>query len=178
MLIRCGKLHWIVFLCIGLATGCAARHIKQPDSIKDAPSPLQLREIAFYHPSNLRPQDFPIVIANLEAMIPKSTDLSFQKAAHLRLVMLNLDPKNPNPSYPNALKELELYLSMDKEGGRRIENQSLLRVLRELGRVVEENKGMKAKMEQLVQENKDIRKAVEQLKSLDMTIEEKRKQVR
>lgn len=115
-------------------------------------------------------------IERLEAMVPVNTDLSFQRKAHFRLALLYLDNKNTKPNYITALKELEIYIKIDSEGGKRPEIQGLLTALREVGRLSEENKKIKVKTEQLLKENAEIKKTVEELKTLDLKIEERRRQ--
>lgn len=117
-------------------------------------------------------------ITQMEAQISKSTDLSFQSKAHLRLAMLYLHNNNPAPQYTAALKELELYVSIDGDGAKRIEIQVLIRALRELARVNDDNRKLKAKIDQLAKENSEIKKTFEDLKSLDLKMEEKRRQVK
>lgn len=161
-----------------LSFGCAFMH-RIEDSLEPA---KQKGPMDISTDLQLKPREFPEEIARLEAMIPKNTDLSFQTKAHLRLALLYLDNKNPKPNYLNAIKELEIYVSMDSEGGKRAEIQNLLRVLRELGRLSDENKKTKVKIEQVMKENEEIKKeneeikkTVEELRQLDLKIEERRR---
>lgn len=171
----------IIFLCTAglIISACAAYRpdLQKPVNVAP-PASTKAMESDLTLPPDLRAQEFPNEIAQLEAMVPINTDQSFQRKAHLRLALLYLDNKNPTPNYMNALKELELYVSLDPDGGNRTEIQNLLRVLRELGKAVDENKKLKIKVEQLIRENDAGRKTVEELKSLDLRLEEKRKQVK
>jgi len=92
--------------------------------------------------------------------------------------MLYLDNKNPAPNYSHALKELELYVSLDSEGGRRLEIHNLLRALQEIVRLTDENKKIRLKMELAIKENEEIKKTVEELRNLDLRIEERRRQIK
>lgn len=161
-------------LLVLIAFGCASKHrIENSHEPGKQTVPMEISTAL-----QLKPREFPEEIARLEAMIPKNTDLSFQMKAHLRLALLYLDNNNPKPDYLNAIKELEIYVSIDSEGGKRAEIQNLLRVLRELGRLSDENKKIKVKMEQVIKENEDIKKTVEELRKLDLKIEERRRQIK
>jgi hypothetical protein len=164
----------MLLLLVLLSFGCASRH-RIDDSLEPA---KQKGPMEISTDLQLKPHEFAEEIARLEAMISKNTDLSFQIRAHLRLALLYLDNKNPKPNFLNAIKELEIYVSMDSEGGKRAEIQNLLRVLRELGRLSDENKKIKVKIELVVTENEEIKKTVEELRKLDLKIEERRRQIK
>lgn len=155
-----------------VASGCATRQLVEapPETVK------QKQVIEVQGERELQPVAILEEIERLEVMIPVNTDLSFRRKAHLRLAMLYLDRKNTKPNYINALKELEAYITIDPEGGKRPEIQGLLTALREIGRLSEENKKIKVKTEQVLKENAEIKKTVEELKSLDLKIEERRRQ--
>ena len=141
---------------------------------------------------DLRPEDYQKEISRLESLMPKNTDSSFKAMVHLRLGLLHLYHANPRHNYQNALKELELYLSLDTKGEKKEEVLNLIQPLRELIKISDENKKTKLHVDQLTQEsleikkenaeikkeNQEIKKTVEQLKSLDMNIEERRKQMK
>lgn len=163
-----------IVLLLMLTPGCASRQIIEtpPESVQQK----QLTEIQAEQ--ELQPVAILEEIERLEAMVPVNTNLSFQRKAHLRLALLYLDRKNTKPNYITALKELEIYIKIDSEGGKRPEIQSLLTALREVGRLTEESKKIKAKTEQLLKENTEIKKTVEELKTLDLKIEERRRQAK
>lgn len=164
----------LLIILVLFTVGCASRQI-----IEVPPEPVK-QKLATEIPteSELKPISLLEEIEQLEAMIPVNTDISFQRKAHLRLAMLYLDNKNMKPNYINALKELEIYIKIDLERGKSIEIQSLLTVLREVGRLNDENKKIKVKIEQVLKENAEIKETVEELKTLDLKIEERRRQAK
>lgn len=166
------KLFLILVL---LLFGCtSSRNI-----IKNSPDPVKEKEFAVISTgTQLKAHEFPKEIARVEAMISRDTDSYSQKKTHFRLAMLYLDNKNPAPNYSYALKELELYISLDPEGGRRLEIQNLLRVLQEIARLTDENKKIRLKMELAIKENEEIKKTLEELRNLDLRIEERRRQIK
>jgi len=111
----------------------------------------------------LKTEDFSKDIAKLEEIIQKEVDISIATKVHLELALLYLDYKNPSPDYFKAFQELEIYASLSPTG-KTDEVQNLLRLLREV--------------KKLADENQELIKTVEQLKHLDINIEEKRRQVK
>ncbi len=77
--------------------------------------------------------------------------------------------ENPERNYRDALKRLELSVSIDPKIGEIDFVRDWLPVLRELDR-------LKQKVHQLTKENRDLKESVEKLKSLELNTEEKRKQ--
>ncbi len=137
-------------------------------------------------------------IAALEKITIYHPDPSVQTKARLQLAMLHSSYKNPKPDYQRALDELEAYIFLDPDGGRKDEIQNWLAVLRVLQRfeeennkikwiinqltienqnLTEENKAMKETIEQLETLDKERKETIEQLKSLDLQLEEKRKNI-
>ncbi len=155
---------------------------------------------------NLKGQEFQKEIVQLESLIDNNSEPTLRAKLHLRLGLLHLDSKNPNPNYLTAVKELESSLTLDPKGERKGEVQNLIQLLREMRKMTEENKKIKAKTDQLTQENQEIKKEnletkkenlevknenqelkknveqlkdlVEQLKNLDVNIEERRKKIK
>ncbi|HAG51089.1 MAG: hypothetical protein A2X87_08490 [Deltaproteobacteria bacterium GWC2_42_51] len=126
----------------------------------------------------LNPEDFSKEIARLESIIQAENDLSKVTKAHQQLAVLYLHYKNPNPDYVNAIKHLEIYVTLSQRGGKTEEVQSLLSLLRAFN----ENKLLghesKNRIDQLIKENQELKKTVEQLQSLDIKMEEKRREVK
>ena len=158
----------IFFFMILAAAGCAQQQLQMHTTPNDI---------------ILKPEDFSKEIARLGAIVKRGEQPDHVKA-HLQLAKLYSHHKNPNPDYLLALKELESYISHDTEGGKADEIQNWLAVLRKLKKITDENNQItqehldtNAKMEQLIKENQDMKKTVEQLESLDIRIEEKRKQL-
>lgn len=138
------------------------------------------------------PEGFYQEIAQLEAIADQHADVSVRAKAHLQLAVLYSHYKNPNQDYLKALKELEMYISLDAEGAKKDEIQNWLAALRELQKITDANKQLakeyqdaRMKIEQLMQENKnliyeneEIKKKIEELKHIDIRMEEKRRQVK
>ena len=153
--------------------------ISSRNIIENSPDPVKKKQSTEISTGiQLKAHEFPKEIARLEAMISRDADLYSQRKTHLRLAMLYLDNKNPAPNYSHALKELELYVSLDSEGGRRLEIHNLLRALQEIVRLTDENKKIRLKMELAIKENEEIKKTVEELRNLDLRIEERRRQIK
>lgn len=190
------KFRLFILLTVVVLSGCAPGQylpdLKKPKAekkIKAAELPEKWELLNLY--PDLKAQDFPKEIARLEAMLVH-TEPSSRAKAHMRLGLLHLDSKNPNPNYAAAVKELEAYLTLDPKGEKKEEIQNLIQLLSELRKTAEENKKIKAKIDQLTlenqeikkenievkKENQEIKKTVEELKSLDVNIEERRKQIK
>lgn len=159
----------ILFFMVLTAVGCAQQQLQMHTT-----------------PNNiiLKPEDFSKEIARLGAIAKRDGQPDHVKV-HLQLAKLYSHHKNPNPDYLLALKELESYISHDTEGGKADEIQNWLAVLRRLKMIIDEknqiareHQDTNAKMEQIIKENQDMKKTVEQLESLDIRIEEKRKQLK
>jgi len=159
----------ILFFMVLTAAGCAQQQLQTHTT-----------------PNNiiLKPEDFSKEIARLGAITKRGEQPDHIKV-HLQLAKLYSHHKNPNPDYLLALKELESYISHDTEGGKADEIQNWLAVLRRLkmiidekNQIAQEHQDTNAKMEQIIKENQDMKKTVEQLESLDIRIEEKRKQLK
>lgn len=115
---------------------------------------------------------------HLEEIAQKQSDQSMRAKSHLELARLYSSHKNPNLDYQRALKELEMYLSLNPDDAETDEIQNLLAILRELDRVTEENRKSRQKVNQLTKENKELKASVKELKNLDIKIEEKRRRVK
>lgn len=122
--------------------------------------------------------NLPDDIGQLEDILKNNPDSSIRAKAHLQLALLHSSYKNPNPNYQLALKELENYMSVEPAGRMNEDIQNFLAILREMDKMLEENKKMKQRMGQLTKENKDLKDAVLQLKNLDISMEEKRKKAK
>jgi hypothetical protein len=184
-----GKTPLLLVLLIGLTfIGCSK--INKTDT----------EDNLAYHPQSGSKGsiDFSNKIAALEKITINHPDPSVQTKARLQLVMLHSSYKNPKRDYQRALDELEAYILLDPEGGRKDEIQNWLAVLRVLQRLeeennkikwvinrltvenqnlAEENKAMKETIEQLETVDKEMKETIEQLKSLDLQLEEKRKNI-
>ncbi|HEX3036221.1 MAG TPA: hypothetical protein VHT73_14070 [Thermodesulfobacteriota bacterium] len=160
-------------------------------------TPNTEQDNSFY--TNLSSTDFPKEIDVLEKITTQHPDPSVQTNAHLQLAMLHLSYKNPNPDYQRALDELEIYIFLDPDWGKKDEIQNWLAVLREIEKLSEENKIMKGSINLLTEENQNLvnennemketieqletldtemKETIEQLKSLDLRLEEKRKNIK
>lgn len=130
----------------------------------------------------LNPEDFLKEIERMESIIQTENDLSKVTKAHQQLAVLYLHYKNPNPDYLNTLKHLEIYATLSPRGGKTEEVQSLLALLRAFKKIDDENKLLgqesKNRIDQLIKENQELKKTVEQLQSLDIKMEEKRREVK
>lgn len=148
---------------------------------------------------NLKGQEFQKEIVQLESLIDKNPEPTLRAKLHLRLGLLHLDSKNPNPNLPAAVREMETYISLDPKVEQREEVKNLVYILRELRKTADEHKKIKGKVEQLTAEKDEakrenaelkkdnlemkknvdqLRNLVEQLKSLDVNIEERRKKIK
>ena len=123
----------------------------------------------------LYPQYFPKEIARVEKIVKYHPDPSIRAMAHLQLVLLYTNYKNPNPDYIRALEELKTYMALERDGGKTEEVQNLLALLSEIEKVVKENEEMKKSIDFLTEQNQRIKKTIQELKDLDLQIEEKRR---
>ena len=139
-------------------------------------SPLIEKDSVFY--PVLYPQYFPKEIARVEKILKYHPDPSIRALAHLQLVLLYTNYKNPNPDYIRALEELKAYIALDPDGGKTEEVQNLLALLREIEKVVKENEEMKGNIRLLTEQNQQIKKTIQDLKDLELQIEEKRRKNR
>jgi hypothetical protein len=114
--------------------------------------------------SDVKTGKFAGEMARLEEIAKNDPDPFARAEAHLSRARLYSSYKNPNPDYRQALRELEKYLSFNPPKGKTVEIRNWLAILRELDRVKKENN--------------DLKDILERLKNLDITIEEKRKQVK
>jgi len=141
------------------------------------------RDNFFYPVSNS--EGFPGEIARLEKIGRYHPDPSIRAKVHLRLALLYLNHKNPNPDYRRALEELKQYVSMDPGGDKKDEAQSLLVLLQKLEKAQKETEERKRAIQiltrendLLAEENQKMRETIKEMKSLDMQLEEKRKQIK
>lgn len=199
---KTGKRNLLCLMSVLIISGCMPRQyqtdIKKPGAEKEVVELFHKWDLLNLY-SDLKPDDYQKEIARLESLMPRNTDSSFKAMVHLRLGLLHLYNNNPKHNYHNALKELELYLALDTKGDKKEEVKNLIQPLRELIKTLEENKKIKSTLDQLTQEsvelkkengdlkkenqeikkeNQEFKKTVEQLKSLDMNIEERRKQIK
>ena len=96
----------------------------------------------------------------------------------MQRAFLYLDPKNPTPDYAAALNELEIYAKEERQGGAKTDIRILIRILRELGKATNTNNSLRTKVAQMEKENQALKETIEQLKSIDIMMEEKRKEVK
>lgn len=120
--------------------------------------------LIYAHYSELKSSDFPKEIAELEAIVQKPEGNSNLADLRLTLSILHSHYRNPSPNYQKALKEFEMFVSLDNAGGKTDLIQNWLAMLKEIVR--------------LEKENKDFKDKVEKLKYLDIELEEKRKMVK
>ena len=139
-------------------------------------SPLIEKDSVFY--PVLYPQYFPKEIARVEKILKYHPDPSIRALAHLQLVLLYTNYKNPNPDYIRALEELRAYIALDTDGGKTEEVQNLLALLGAIEKVIKENEEMKGNIRLLTEQNQQIKKTIQDLKDLDLQIEEKRRKNR
>lgn len=184
----------LLFLVAVLSTtGCLPpKHLPDPKPQAEKPARVHDKWDLLNPYPNLKAPDFQKEIVQLESLIDKNPDPALLAKLHLRLGLLHLDGKNPNPDYLTAVKELEVYTALEPDGQKKEEIRNLVLMLQEMRKVSEENKRIKAKADQLAQENQETRKEnqelkknveqlrylVEQLKSLDIKIEERRKKIK
>ena len=139
-------------------------------------SPLIEKDSVFY--PVLYPQYFPKEIARVEKILKYHPDPSIRAMAHLQLVLLNTNYRNPNPDYLRALEELKAYIALDPEGSKNEEVQNMLALLSEIEKIVKENEEMKESVRLLTIQNQRAKKTIQELKDLDVEIEEKRRKIR
>jgi len=169
MLNRIKEQFNIIILILLMTAGCT--YVEKSRGTRGIDENLQVTgNICNLYP-DLKSQKFAEEISRLESILSKAADPALKAQVHLRLGLLYLDQKNPNPDHLTALKELELYASLDPKGGKKGEIQNLLRALRE----VEKKKVI---IEQIMQENQEVKKKLEQLKTLDLDTEERRQQIK
>ncbi|HXG30730.1 MAG TPA: hypothetical protein VNK81_03720 [Thermodesulfobacteriota bacterium] len=161
---------FVLLFTVFAISGCAAGYKTERDGL-------------FYPVSN--PDDFPEEITRLENIGRYHPDSSIRAKAHLRLAMLHLSHKNPNPDYRKALEELKIYVSMDTDGDKSDEAQSLIVLLKKLEKAQKENEERKRVIRVLTrensilaEENQKMKETIKEMKSLDMQLEEKRKRVK
>ncbi|MBI2487729.1 MAG: hypothetical protein HYW01_12460 [Deltaproteobacteria bacterium] len=139
-------------------------------------SPLIENDSVFY--PLLYTQYFPKEIARVEKILKYHPDPSMRVMAHLQLVLLYTNYKNPNPDYLRALEELKTYMALDPDGGKTEEVQNMLALLCEMEKTVKENEEMKRSIRLLTEQNQQIKKTIQELKDLDLQIEEKRRKIK
>ena len=139
-------------------------------------SPVIEKDSVFY--PVIYTQHFPKEIARVEKILKYHPDPSIRAMAHLQLVLLNTNYRNPNPNYLRALEELKAYIALDPEGAKTEEVQNMLALLSEIEKIVKENEEMKESVRLLTIQNQRAKKTMQELKDLDVEIEEKRRKIR
>lgn len=99
----------------------------------------------------------------------RQTDKPLTASENLERARWNTSHENPERNYHDALKHLELSVSINPKIGETDFVRDWMPVLRELDR-------LKQKVNQLTKENRDLKESVEKLKNLELKTEEKRKQ--
>lgn len=142
------------------------------------PRGLSMHDIT--HPDNFKGE-----IQSLNEHAKTTSNDSERAKIHLKLAALYSHYKNPNPDYSRALKELEEYIALNPEGGKRTEVQNWLAVLHTLKRERKtkerlelNNRKLKSEIDRVENEKKLMEETIEKLKHLDIRLEEKRKQVK
>lgn len=159
----------IIILILLMTAGCA--YVEKLRGTRGIDEGLQVTgNICNLYP-DLKSQEFAEEISRLESILSKKADAMLKAQVHLRLGLLYLDQKNQNLDYLTALKELELYASLDPKGGKKGDIQNLLQALREVEK-------KKLQIEQLMKENQEVKKKLEQLKTLELDTEERRQQIK
>jgi len=145
-------------------------------------------------------------ISRLEKIAREHPDPSVRAQAHLQLSFLFLNHRNPQVNYPRALQEMKNYLSMAPDEAAADDLQNWLAVLQEMEHLRKsgwekrkENQSLQAEIEKLhpalekmqrankilrdevaglKEMNAKMKETIERLESLDLQIEEKRKNIR
>lgn len=142
------------------------------------PRGLSIHDVT--HPDNFKEE-----IQSLNEEAKFASNDSERAQIHLKMAALYSHYKNPNPDYSHALKELNEYITLDPEGGKRTEIQNWIAVLQTLKRERKtkesfglNNRKLKSEIDRLENEKKLMEETIEKLKHLDIRLEEKRKQVK
>jgi hypothetical protein len=139
-----------------------------------------------------QPDNFKREIQSLNEQTKITSNDSEKAQIHLKLAALYSHYKNPNPDYSRALSELEEYITLDPEGGKRTDIQNWLAILQRLKREMQtikrerktkesfglNNRKLKSEIDRLENEKRLMKETIEKLKHLDIRLEEKRKQVK
>jgi hypothetical protein len=139
-------------------------------------NPVIERDSVFY--PVIYPQHFPREIARVEKILKYHPDPFIRALAHLQLVLLNTNYRNPNPDYARALEELKAYIALDPKGAKTEEVQNMLAILSEIEKIVKENEGMKESVRLLTIQNQRAKETIQELQDLDVEIEQKRRRIR
>lgn len=123
----------------------------------------------------LSPDDFTSEIARMEAVAKEDPDLSKRTQAHRRLAVLYSHYKNPAPNYLKALKELEAYISLDPEQGKKDDIQNFLSLLKRIETLTKENQKAKDDYRKTRDENQKLKETIENLKRLDVQHEKRKR---
>ncbi len=136
--------------------------------------------------------DFASEIARLQQMAEGGGDASVRAQAHLQLARIYSDYRNPHMDYDIALQHLRTYVKENAEGGENGDVQNWLSVLQELeterkevkksaariDTLVKESASLKEALDQSEKKNKEMKEIIEKLQSIDIQIEEKRKNIK
>ena len=130
-------------------------------------------------------------IARLVAVAMQNPDSSEGWLAHYQLAQRYMSHKNPRRNYKKALENLELYIEHTPGAANDDDLQNWLAVLKEVQLLTDnkriaqlnaelwdsgqENLALEDANSELIQLNADLNQKVEMLKTLDHTVEEKRK---
>ncbi|MEA3548792.1 MAG: hypothetical protein U9R66_14160 [Thermodesulfobacteriota bacterium] len=137
-------------------------------------------------------------IVRLEKVIADEPDPETAAESFYYLSLLYSHHKKRQPNYPKALQNLESYIRLNPEAGKKNDVQYLLSLFREIETIGAKNHALKAKnnalkkdrarlksdtstlkkeREQLTADNQNLQNIIEQLKLLDIQLEERRKSV-
>jgi hypothetical protein len=150
-----------------------------------------------------QPVEYIKEISKQEQIVRTAAETSERTRAHLELVHLYTNYKNPRRNYQKALKHLEIYASLEPDFASDKDLRTWLSALKEMDRmsqkmasqdkeihqlnkkldqtrreitVFKENtRQLKKENSQLAESNASLEKTIEMLKNIDRKIEEKRK---
>ncbi len=140
--------------------------------------------------ASLNSEDFHKEITRLKGIAYGKSSPEDTADAHLRLALLYMDYRNPDRSYGDAIRELELYLSNPDaagDGGKTIYARNLLTILAKLIELKDAQKRLnklaedlnkdkqnaKEEIDRLRQEIKDMTRRVKRLESENRALKEK-----
>ncbi len=166
-------LRLFIYICVlSLITGCASSFLSKFDTSKP-----------IYDTSASK--DFKKDIARFNEETKDHHDISVRSRAHFVLAALHSHHNNSSPDYLTALKELRSYISLDPDSAERDDIRNWLAVLLKLEKITKKAGGNEKRLiflsrenSKLSEENKKLKETIEKLKSLDIRLEQRRREVK
>jgi chromosome segregation ATPase len=131
--------------------------------------------------SLLEPEEFPEKIKQLEEIALNHESMTVRTKAFYYVAIAYMHYNNPEPNYPQALKNLDEYITRDTENETLDEVVAWKAVLIELDRCMEEIRKLEKSIAQLRQQyarsDKNRKDSIRQIEELSQTIEQQKKEI-